>query len=352
LRTIVLVVALVLAAAEASAEEFFDLVEIAQGVYGALVVDRPPTYVFANALVVIDEAGVVVVDTHQSPSAATALVGKIEALTEAPVRYVINTHWHGDHVYGNQVYRDRYPGAVFIGHQSTREDMLGEGVARRAEELEALPESIHQRELWLETGKGPEGRPLTEALRERLEYSRSARTRYLAELGAVDLVPPNLTFERKLVLYLGRRTVEVRHLGRAHTRGDVVVYLPDVKILAVGDLLEDGFPYFGDAYPSGWAKALQEVGSLEAAVLFPSHGPILRDRELLDVETRLLSTLTEDVRQAVADGLSIEEAKDRVVLEEFRSFFGGDDPARAEDYRENVRAAVERAYREASGQLE
>ena len=90
----------------------------------------------------------------------------------------------------------------------------------------------------------------------------------------------------------------------AHTRGDVVVHLPAEKILAVGDLLEDAFPYFGDGYPSGWADVLERIGRLDASVILPSHGPLLRDRELLTMETRLLRTLVDEVAGARGRGLA------------------------------------------------
>lgn len=138
----------------------FDIVQLHDGVYAALVDPTPPMYVFANALIVIDDGGVTVVDTHQSPAAAEALIDEIRKLTDKPVRFVINTHWHGDHVYGNQVYREQFPDVVFVGYRTMREDMLELGAAKLAEELETLPATIRQRETWLSAGKGPDGEEL------------------------------------------------------------------------------------------------------------------------------------------------------------------------------------------------
>ena len=145
----------------------FEIVQIHEGVYAARVQPAPPMYVFANALIVVDDEGVTVVDTPQSPAAA--LVDEIRKLTDKPVRFVINTHWHGDHVYGNQMYRDPFPDVVFVGHRTIREDMLDLGAAMLAEELETLPETIRQREMWLSSGKGPDGEELTTERRERID---------------------------------------------------------------------------------------------------------------------------------------------------------------------------------------
>jgi glyoxylase-like metal-dependent hydrolase (beta-lactamase superfamily II) len=344
-----LVLALALVAAPsvaAEAGEMFDVVRLADGVYAGLVKARPPTYVFANSLIVIGTDAVLVVDTQQSPSAAEDLVSEVRALTELPVRFVVNTHWHGDHVYGNETYRRHYPGVLFLGQHRTREGVLGPGVAYREEELRTLPESIREREEMLASGK------LTEVQRERVEYSRSARTRYLGELRALTIVPPDVTFASSLTLHLGGGLdVEVHHLGPAHTAGDVVVYLPREKILEVGDLLEDAFPYFGHAYPAGWAQALERIGEFDANVLLPSHGPVLRDRELLDVETRLVRALVAEVQRAVEEGKSLEDTRKQVTLDEFRSFFTGDAPERLEGFQQSVGEAVERAYREARGEI-
>ncbi len=317
----------------------FELVQLDEGIYAALVDPQPPMYVFANALIVIDDEAVTVIDTHQSPSAAEALIAEIRGLTAKPVRFVVNTHWHGDHVYGNQAYLEHFPGVVFIGHHTIREDMLERGAARLAEELRTLPDTIDERKGWLDSGRGPDGEVMTAELRERVDYSYRMRRDYLAELRGLELRPPQLTFGRELVLHRPGRTIRLLYFGEAHTRGDVVVHLPAEKILAVGDLLEDAFPYFGDGYPSGWADVLERIGRLDASVILPSHGPLLRDRELLTMETRLLRTLVEEVAAARGRGLSLEQAKTSITLDAFREHFPSGFDA-------GVAAAVERAFQE------
>ena len=90
----------------------------------------------------------------------------------------------------------------------------------------------------------------------------------------MELVAPALTFESELTLHRPGRTIRVLHFGRAHTRGDVIVFLPDDGVVAVGELVEDAFPYFGNAYPAGWASVLEELARLDASVMLPSHGPV------------------------------------------------------------------------------
>lgn len=326
-----------LGAAPAAADQVFHLQKLADGVYAAIVDPYPPMYVFANSLIVINDEDVLVVDTQASPSAARALLAEIRKLTDKPVRFVVNTHWHADHIYGNQVYRDAFPRADFIAHDTARRDILTRGTAYVEEERETLPPSIAQREQWLETGIGPDGRPLTEDLRRRIERSARLRREHLAELDTLEIVPPAITFEHSLTLYRGDRVIELLHFHPAHTRGDIVVYLPQEKILAVGDLLEDAFPYFGHGYPAGWLATLKEIDAMDADTFLPAHGSVLRDRMLLDTETRLLASIVGQVQQAFADGLSLEETQKKVNLEEFRRFFTGGDPRNDPEF--NQRAA-------------
>jgi len=325
----------------------FEVKPLSEGVYAALVVPRPPTYTFANALIVVHADGVLVVDTHQTPTAAEALLAEVRKITERPVRTVVNTHWHGDHVWGNQVYADAYPGVEFIGHETLRDDMLTRGRADREEALKTLPASIEQRRGWLSTGRGPDEKPLTEKEREDVRYSLSARETYLADLKRLRLVPPDTTFSRRLVLHRGGREIHLLHFGPAHTRGDVVVHLPKEKIAAVGDLLEDVFPYTAHSYPAGWAQALEGIAELKAARLLPSHGGVQEDGKLLDVELRLFKALAEQARQALRNGWTLEETRARVRLEAFREFFTHGDAGRDAAYDRSVATALERAYLEA-----
>ena len=347
----ILLFLLTLMSVPVKAQEVFAIEKVGEGVYAAHVVARPPMYVFANALIVVGDDGVLVVDTHQSPSAARALLTEIGKITDKPVRWVVNTHWHGDHVYGNQVYADAFPGVRFIGHHNTREDVLTEGAKRLQKDIAELPGTIEQRREWLRTGKGPNGTDLTEADRASVERSAKLRSDYLEELKTLRLTPPDITFSENMKLHLGAQTVELHYFGRAHTRGDIVVYLPEIKLLAAGDLLEDAFPYFGDSYPTGWARVLGELMSFETDFIFPAHGPVQRDRIMLDTEAELMAALVSEVTDAITADKTLKEAKAEITLERFRDYFTGGNAARNPGYARSVAAAVERTYWEFSGSL-
>ncbi|HZD04837.1 MAG TPA: MBL fold metallo-hydrolase, partial [Longimicrobiales bacterium] len=299
-------------------DDVFDVVPVAAGVWAALVKPAPAAYAFANSLVVAWDDGVLVVDTQQSPTAARALVQWIGEHLGRPVRWVVNTHWHGDHVYGNQAYREAFPGVRFVGHTSTRTGVLEDAAAAREEELDELPGTIRDRRRWLDTGRGPDGKELSPEGREAVARSLALRQAYLRDLEDLDLVPPDVTFTDRMTLHTGGRTVELIHLGPAHTAGDIVVRLPEEGVLAVGDLLEDGPPWLEGAWIPGWAAALSRLRELPERIVLVSHGTLHRDRELLDWQARFMEDLAGTASSAHREGWTAEEALKRSDLRSFR----------------------------------
>lgn len=253
-------------------EATFVLQELATGVHAALVVPRPPHYAFANSLIVDLGDGLLVVDTQQSPGAAAALIAEIRRRWKVPVRFVVNTHWHGDHVLGNGAYREAYPDVEIIGHVTHPEDITVRTRAQVDKDLEALPAGIAQANRWLAEGRGPDGAPLTEAQRGSLNRSLALRRAQLEVLRTIALVPPTRLVADGLALGGPRRSVHVLAVGPAHTRGDLIVWLPGERILAAGDLVEDAWPWVDGADVPGWVTALDRLAGLDPAVVLPAHG--------------------------------------------------------------------------------
>jgi glyoxylase-like metal-dependent hydrolase (beta-lactamase superfamily II) len=319
-----LLTALALGPPAADTLRVFRLDTLAPGVYAATVLPRPDAYAFANSLVVVGDDGALVVDTQQSPTAAGVLVGWVRDLADVPVAWVVNTHWHGDHVYGNQAWADTYPDVRFAAHPATREGMTTEGARHRAEELSTLPASIEERRRWLREGRGPDGAPLTEAQREQVVYSVRLREAYLRDLRTLRPVLPNVDVREPLVLDLGAREVHLLPLGPAHTAGDVAVWVPDAGVLAVGDLLEEAAPWIDGADLPGWARALAKLQEVEGVrALLPAHGSVQRDSGLLDGTAALLRAIVEGADEARGLGWSAEEGAARLDFETHRPFLAG-----------------------------
>jgi cyclase len=304
-----------------------------------------------NSLFIVNDEDVVVVDTALFPSTTRRLIDELEKITDKPVRYVVNTHWHDDHHDGNYLYRERWPGVEFVAHRATPELIREHTYKPRPGILAEYVELEKKYSRWFETGLDDEGKPLEERRRKRAGELVPLFATAVAELGEMREMAPTLTFEERLVLERGGRTIEIRWLGRGNTAGDAVVFLPRERIVATGDLMVYPVPFGFGSYYTEWIETLAAVDELPADTFVPGHGPVMRDRDYLHAVQGLLRDLVAEAQRAVADGLTLERAKERITLPEWRKKLAGDDAERGRAFDAFWLApAVERAYRQAAGE--
>jgi glyoxylase-like metal-dependent hydrolase (beta-lactamase superfamily II) len=331
----------------------FQRTQLAEGVH-ALVFDNPlGPAVDGTALVVINDADVLVVDTQNTAETARTVIAEIRRLTSRPVRYVVNTHWHGDHHVGNQAYEEAFPGVEFIAHPNTRRDIETQSNPGMARFRERVPQMITDTRQRLAGGTRRDGTPLSAEERGELEATASLLEWLSRDAQRYRPVLPTITVDRELVLHRGSRTIEIRYLGRGNTRGDLVVVLPAERIVATGDLLVNPVPYSFGSYLGEWAETLRAVRALPVDVIVPGHGAIQRDRAYLDQVVALLERTLAQAKQAVARGLDLEGTRAAVNLDSLRLRFTNGDRAREAAFAAYFATpAVERAFREAKGELD
>ena len=272
-------------------------IEVGRGVY-AFIQPNGAT----DAGFIVDEEGVIVIDTLMTPTLANRLLSEVQRVTSAPIRYVINTHWHGDHTFGNYLFK----APAIMAHDTCREDLIAQEESHRRFLVDLYPEA-----------------------RE--------------ELAQVTVMPPNITFPQELTLFLGRHHVEIRYYGRAHTRGDVVVNIPAEGVLFAGDIaFHQYIPNARDGYPSQWVEVAQQVEEIQCDTIVPGHGPLGTRRDLAEMR-ECLAHIIPQVRQAFDQGLSVEEAQLRLHLGPFASW------GRQED---RIPVVVKRLYQEFRGELD
>ena len=190
-----------------------------------------------NTGIVIGDAAVLVIDTQATPIMAQDVIRRIRAVTDKPVKYVVLSHYHAVRVLGASAYRPEH----IIASQDTHDLIVERGEADMKSEIERFPRLFR----------------------------------------AVESVPgltwPTLTFKGEMTLWLGKLQVKIMQLGRGHTKGDTVVWLPQEKILFSGDLVEYGAtPYAGDAYFTDWPRTLEAIAALKPEQLVPGRGAALR----------------------------------------------------------------------------
>jgi len=257
----------------------FVLKQIGPGVYAAI--DGPQGRSGSNAGVVIGDDGVLVVDSFFNPDAAKALIVEIRKLTPKPIRYVVNTHYHADHVGGDQVFRDA--GAIIIAHRN-----------------------VHG---WVRTENAHLfGDKISPAQRDLIAH----------------LALPDLTIDKGMTVWLGSRKIEVRtELG--HTGGDLTIAVPDAKVLFCGDLLwRQTSPNIIDGTVSQWIATddgFQHLPDASATTFVPGHGEVATVKDVADFEAYLtnLSAMTAEARR---NGLS-GDALVAAVKPKLKARYGG-----------------------------
>lgn len=288
----------------ASAQELFEIKPVADGVYAAIA--KPAYKLNCNAAIILMGDGVLVVDTHSKPSAARALIEQIKKITNEPVRYVVNTHFHWDHYQGNEAYPNAWPASIeIISSEATRLNIEQEGVPRVKREILTMPREIAQLTMDLAAASDPKQK---EGIQANLLQAKA----YLAELKNMEVTLPTLTFNQSLILRRAARTVEILWLGNAHTNGDIWVYLPKEKVLISGDALHGGTPYMGDSYPFDWIHTLDTAEKLDFDQVIGGHGDVIHGKQVFELWKQYFRDLLDQTAHAYADGAALDEAKKQV----------------------------------------
>ena len=286
--------------------------KVADGVYHAI--GTGALTVVGNSSVIVNADDVVVVDDHVSPAAAWVLLDEVKTLTDKPVRTVINTHFHYDHAHGNQIFnRD----VAIIGHEFTREMLLGNRSLQMPlyrDYLTGLPAQIDR----LKERVAAEADPAAKA---RLQSQLQAAQNNAASQAELKPAPPNVTLRTNMTLYRGDREIQIRFLGRAHTAGDVVVFLPKEKIVMTGDLLTAALSNMSDAYVNEWVTTLDELKKLDFTTVLPGHGEAFTDKAKIDYFQAYLRDVWTEVSRLKQQGVSAEEAAKRADLTKHKEHF-------------------------------
>lgn len=218
-----------------------------------------------NVGVVLGEEGALIVDTRASHVEADELLDELRTLTSLPARWVIDTHWHWDHTFGNA----RFPAAEIWGHERCRKVMVDLGDSMKEDAAAWLTDRIE-------------------------------------EIAEVVITPPTRVFDTVARIDLGPVVVELSYHGRGHTDADIVVTVGEVSFM--GDLLEDGAPpVFDDGFPMSWPGTLESAAGIGSAIMVPGHGDTM-DRAGAAAQLEEIRAVADLARLCVEEGLPVTDA--------------------------------------------
>jgi cyclase len=262
----------------------------------------------SNNVVIVNDQDVLVVDDGTTPAAARAFLADIKTITNKPVRTVVNTHFHYDHTDGNSVFG---PEVQIIAHEYVRTAITTFDVLNRepfiTSQKTAVPARIDSLTKQIAAEKDA-------AKRTALQKDLAAVQETLNQLKEIKPTPPNVTYSSKMVLHKGSREIQLLFLGRGHTGGDTVVFLPRERIVCTGDLMESRLAYMGDGFFDEWVTTLGALKNLDFGLVLPGHGVPFSDKGLITAFQSYLSDITAKVAGLRAQGLTADQAASRVDL--------------------------------------
>ena len=290
--------------------DLFEIQSVTEGVYFAFA--RPQAVGNCNAAIFINSADVLVVDAHSKPSAAAGLIAQIkQQVTTKPVRYLVDTHFHWDHSQGNAGYRDAFGKDLKIIASDTTKKLQAQFSQTR------LRESLDPH------GHPFAGQPhipvLLEAARQQLSATGSPeqkaqiadRIRQLEtfQREMQDFAPmlPTVTFGKTYVIKDKAHDLHVEFHGRAHTAGDVVVFCPQKRVVATGDMILGTLPFLGDSFPREWPKTIDSVAKLAFDHVAGGHGAVQHGRQRMTSQRNYIEDLATRVEAGKKAGQSLSE---------------------------------------------
>lgn len=223
--------------------------------------------------VIVGDDGVIVVDARATPAMAQDVIEKVRSVTDLPIKYIILTHYHAVRVLGASAYKAEQ----IICSEMALEMIRERGEADFKSEVERFPRLFRN----VETVPG--------------------------------LTYPTMTFASRMTLWLGKTEVRLAHIGRGHTRGDIIVTLPADNVIFSGDLVENGASvYMGDGHAADWLRTLDGLREMAPGALVPGRGAALlgekSSRDAIDLTQNFIRTIFESVRSEVAKGHSLRDA--------------------------------------------
>ena len=290
----------------------FNWQRVADGVWFG--VTRPNSFQTGNTVIIqLPGSGSLVVDSHNSEYLAAEIIAKVKEVAPGPVRYLVNTHLHQDHVGGNNAFRKAFPKVEIIAHRNTCWGIPDKTIPRMKVRVDPMVRQLDDMRKARATA--------AEAGRDTAELDRriAGTSLYLEDTKSFEWVMPttclNFSPGQARTITAGNRKIEIRYLGRGHTAGDLLVYLPKEKVLAMGDLWSEGGDLLLNSGLDGRdgsvldvPTTLRAIKKLDFDVALPGHRAMISGKASLDLAIANSEKFNAQILESHLRGETIEEA--------------------------------------------
>jgi cyclase len=313
--------------------EDFSVTRLSDKVFAVIRLEPPGFAVESNSGFIECGDQVVVVDAQSNEASTQRVLAAIRSHSSKPVRHVINTHWHDDHIVGNRVYREAFPAVRFVAHQQSLTYLPGDGKKNRDQFHRAIPDALDGLRKTLQSGKTRAGEPLSGEQRASLESDIRLAEGYLTVPDDFVPVLADIPVSDNFSIRESGCAIDVLAPGNAHTTGDLVVHVVHAGVVFVGDMIGVPVPLVGaeQSRVREWSGTLDRVRGLGAKIFIPGHGPVIQDPGQIQLErvATLMATIVRRVDEARARGETLEVARGRIDLSDLRKQFAGSSPVHA-----------------------
>jgi glyoxylase-like metal-dependent hydrolase (beta-lactamase superfamily II) len=279
-----------------------------------------------NSVFIVTDQGVVLFDAGGAPVMGEAIVAKVRSVTDKPITHVIISHWHGDHMRGLHAIQASFPHVQIFSHPHTRDFIVAtqdKWLKRRVGMVPNILKSLNEA---ISKNQDLAGRPLVDQEKAWLQKGLAITDQLDRENKRTTYVIPDATFEERMTLYMGGKEIQFLHPGNAHTAGDIMMWLPQEKIVATGDIVTAPIPLMPSPYTNVYVDVLNQIKALGFETLVPGHGPVEVDSQYIDLLVETIQTVSTQMKSLVEQGLSEEDAIARIDFSHVEKRFTHGDP--------------------------
>ncbi len=277
--------------------------------------------VTGTSIVVAGETGVLVFDGGGTRLQAERVADKVRAETGLPVTHIAISHWHGDHHLGISALRDAWPDAQVVSHNFTRA-VMGSTLMDSARNPEATEPGALRSQLDAALENPDLAAPVRLWLEQALVW-----VDLIEAQGRMARIPEiDISFDDSLEIDLGGRVVNLIHLGPGNTKGDIMLHIPDARMIAAGDAVVHPTPYGFFSYPESWAAALTRLRAFDVDLVVPGHGDAMSSWAYVDLLIETLQSIADQTAALVAEGHDLEGVREHFDWSALEPRFTGGDP--------------------------